>query len=555
MDLPIEIEHGSYYADDEVYDDAMVVQEDPMSYTEAITSPQKDQWQEAMQAEYDSLISKGTWILSDLPPDRIPIKCKWVYKTKTKADGSFDKFKARLVAKGYSQIAGIDYQETFSPVVCSTTIRMLLAFATQFDLEIHQMDVKTAFLNGDLKEEIYMEQPEGFIITGKEHLVCRLHRALYGLKQASRAWYIKIDQFLTSKEFVACCSDPNLYVKKEGNCFIILALYVDDTILVSNNITFLEAIKKLLSTAFEMVDLGEVHSCLGIQVQRHREQGILLLRQTKFIDDIVNKFGLANAHSANTPMLMSSTKGTSIGCNAESATHQPYANLVGCLQFVGLNTRPDILFAANFLGQYLSSPSTINWSMAKRALKYLKGTKEFGLIYRRQEESYSSSPSLDLIGYTDADWASSHLSMRSTSGNCFFVNGCLVSWSSKKQRCVVVSTTEAEYVAASLAARELVWLRQLLADLGHPSSSSTPLRCDNQSAISLAKDYVQHSKSKHIAIHYHYVRHEVKKGSIMVEHCPSDQMIADIFTKALSESRFTSLRSELGVVSSSCLSA
>ena len=209
---------------------------------------------------------------------------------------------------------------------------------------------------------------------------------------------------------------------------------------------------------------------------------------------------------------------------------------------------------ANFLGQYLSSPSTIHWSTAKRVLKYLKGTKEFGIIYRRREDtSLSSSTSLDLIGYTDADWASSHLSMRSTSGNCFFVNGCLVSWSSKKQRCVAVSTTEAEYVAASLAARELVWLRQLLADMGHPPSSSTPLRCDNQSAISLTKDYIQHSKSKHIAIHYHYVRHEVKKGSIMVEHCPSDHMIADIFTKALSEARFNSLRSALGIVPSSCL--
>ena len=552
VDLPIDIEHGSYYVDDEVFDDAMVVHEDPTSYTEAVSSPQKEQWKEAMQGEYDSLISKGTWILTDLPSNRIPIKCKWVYKTKTKADGSFDKFKARLVAKGYSQIAGVDYQDTFSPVVRSTSIRMLLAFATQFDLEIHQMDVKTAFLNGDLKEEIYMEQPEGFIILGKEHLVCRLHRALYGLKQASRAWYIKIDQFLRSKGFIACFADPNLYVKKEGNCFIILALYVDDTILVSNHIAFMEYIKKILSSAFEMVDLGEIHSCLGIQVQRYRQQGILLLRQTKFIDDIIEKFGLAHAHSANTPILMSSTKNTSTRCHEESAIHQPYANLVGCLQFVGLNTRPDILFAANFLGQYLASPSTIHWSAAKRVLKYLKGTKDFGLVYRRQEESFAST-SLDLIGYTDADWASSHSSMRSTSGNCFFINGCLISWSSKKQRCVAVSTTEAEYVAASLAARELVWLRQLLADLGHSLASSTPLRCDNQSAISLTKDYVQHSKSKHIAIHYHYVRHEVKKGSIMVEHCPNDQMIADIFTKALSEARFTSLRSALGIASGSCL--
>ena len=183
-------------------------------------------------------------------------------------------------------------------------------------------------------------------------------------------------------------------------------------------------------------------------------------------------------------------------------------------------------------------------------LKYLKGTTDFGLVYQRQFTS-ESIPSLSLLGYTDADWASSHLSMRSTSGNCFFINGCLVSWTSKKQRCVAVSTTESEYVAASLAARELIWLRQVLTDIGHSPLSSTPLRCDNQSAISLAKDYVQHNKSKHIVVHYHYIQYKVRKGTIMIEHCPSYQMIADILTKGLNESRFIHLRSELGVTSGS----
>ena len=299
-----------------------------------------------MQAEYDSLISKGTWVLTNLPLDHIPIKCKWIYKTKTKAYGSFDKFNARLVVKEYSQVTGVDYHDTFSHVVHMTSIHVLLAFATQFDLEIHQMDVKTAFLNGDLKEEIYMEQPKGFLVPGKEHLVCHLHRALYGLKQASRAWYIKIDLFLTSKGFMFCSSDPNLYIKQEGVLFLILALFVDDTILVSNNLEFMQ-----------FTILGEIHSCLGIQVQCHREKGLLFLCQTKFIEDIIEKFGLEKAHSTNTPCLVSSTKYGATAHNEALATSQPFANLIGCLKFVGLNIRLDILFMANFLGQYLASPS------------------------------------------------------------------------------------------------------------------------------------------------------------------------------------------------------
>ena len=520
---------------------------EPISIKDALNSDEREYWQQAMDAEYNSLIHKGTWELVSLPPGRKPIKSKWIYRVKTKADGTFDRFKARLVAQGFSQIAGVDYQETFSPVVRLATIRALLVFVVNNNLIIHQMDVKTAFLNGDLAEDIYMEQPEGYKISGQTHLVCKLRKSLYGLKQASRSWYQKINAVLISQNYFPTTADGNLYYKKVGGDFIFIALYVDDTLLVSNNLVFLSQCKMKLQNAFDMVDLGSIKSCLGLQIQY--DEGIIRLSQQNYILDLLDKYNMTNAKTQPTPLgvhvkLIKSTNPQEDHLDINQST---YASLVGSLMYLAHATRPDISYVVNTLGQFMSTPGRQHWSAATRVLRYLKGTSHYALVYTCQAKDHVSPR---LVGYTDADWGGCPNTLRSTSGACFFIDNSLISWYSKKQHCIAVSTTEAEYVAASMASRELVWLRRLQHSFQQTLTTPAILRCDNKSAISLTKDEVFHSKSKHIEIHYHYIKQEVKKHTLSLEYCCTDNMIADIFTKALPITKHEDFRTQLHLIPS-----
>ena len=276
--------------------------EEPTTIREALSSSDKEQWKQALDNEYSAHIKNNTWTLGNLPEGRKAIDCRWVFKVKYNADGSVERHKARLVAKGYSQEPGLDYDETFSPVAKYTSIRSLLAIANQLDLEVHQMDVSTAFLNGELEEEIYMKQPEGYVKEDEEELVCKLNKSIYGLKQSSRCWYNTIDQFLKNFGYVQSSSDPCLYIKREGDDIMLLALYVDDLIPASNSKTMLHKEKEALRKRFEMKDLGEVHYCLGIQGERGRNKKRMKLHQSQYLTNLLKRFGIEECKPAATPV-------------------------------------------------------------------------------------------------------------------------------------------------------------------------------------------------------------------------------------------------------------
>ena len=317
--------------------------------------------------------------------------------------------------------------------------------------------------------------------------------------------------------------------------------------MVSNDFSLLGQSKTHIGTAFDMVDLGPIKSCLGLQVDR--DDTTIRLHQAKYISELLDKYQMSKSKTQPTPLGLN-VKLLQQACpqtqsERNSMARYSYASLVGSLMYLAYATRPDISYVVSVLGQFMSNPGRSHWNATNRVLRYLKGTMDYALVYNRRHIP-SNEPRL--IAYTDADWGGCPNTSRSTSGACFFMDKSLISWYSKKQHCVAVSTTEAKYVAASMASRELIWLQRLLQSFQQISQTPALLYCDNQSAISLTKDDVFHSKSKHIAIHYHYVKLEVKKQTIMLQYCPTDKMIADIFTKPLSTSKHEDFTSQLRIL-------
>jgi hypothetical protein len=355
------------------------------------------------------------------------VSSKWIYKTKHAADGSIEKYKARFVARGFSQKEGIDYEETFSPVARYTSIRTILSLAAMMKWKVHQMDVKTTFLNGEIKEEVYVEQPLGFETHDRETHVCRLKKDLYGLKQAPRAWYGRIDNFLMSLGFTKSSADPNLYFKVEDGEPVILLLYVDDLFLTGAENLITEC-KRKLAAEFEMKDLGMMHYFLGLEVWQ-RSDGIFL-NQGKYVVEILKRFEMLDCKAMVTPMV--SNLKLLQDTTSEIVDSTLYRQIVGSLMYL-TNTRPDICFVVNTLSQHLEQPRQVHLVATKHVLRYLKGTLDHGLWYRSDHE-------FGLYGYSDSDWADSIPDRKSTSGYCFSLGSSMVSWSSRKQSCVALST-------------------------------------------------------------------------------------------------------------------
>lgn len=450
---------------------------------------------------------------------------KWVFKVKYKSDGEVERFKARLVAKGYSQKCGIDYYETFSPVVRFTSIRALLAHAVKNDMLIHQMDVVTAFLNGTLDEEIYMSQPEGYIKPGDEHLVCRLKKSIYGLKQSPRCWNQAFSEYLESIGFTQSSADPCVYIRI-ADPVAIIAVYVDDLAILAKTEANMNKVKKCLAIHFKMKDLGELHYCLGVCVEWSRNRTSLWLHQKHYVLSLIQKYGLQDANTVATPADVSVRLTVEDGV---SNTVDPiaYQSIVGSLMYAATATRPDIPFAVGVLSRFCSKPTTAHFTAAKRVLRYLKGTSGLALKFDKTVDG-------TLIGYSDADWAGDLDDRHSTSGNLFIMAGGTISWTSKKQATVSLSTAEAEYIALSTATQEAIWLRRLLVDLSSKQSSPTVIMGDNQGSIAIARNPVSHNRTKHIDIRYHFIRKALQDGATDLCFCPSSEMIADVLTKPLS---------------------
>uniref|UniRef100_A0A2N9FS65 Integrase catalytic domain-containing protein n=1 Tax=Fagus sylvatica TaxID=28930 RepID=A0A2N9FS65_FAGSY len=463
--------------------------DEPASFSEALHSPDRDEWMTAMQEEMSSMDKNNVWELVDLPPGRKTIGNKWVLKVKRKADGSIDRYKARLVAKGYTQREGIDYEDTFSPVVRFASIRLILSIVAKQDLELFQMDVKTAFLNGELDEEIYMAQPAGFEAKGHERKVCRLKRSIYGLKQSSRQWYLRFHDSITSFGFEMIEEDHCVYLKRSKRSILILSLYVDDILLAGNDMDSIVTTKKWLSSTFEMKDMGEANFVLGVKITRDRSKKLLSLSQGTYIKKILEH----------------------------------------------------ICFAVGMVSRYQSNPGPAHWRAVKRILRYLRGTSDHALCYHGGD--------LRLTGYSDADWASDKDERKSTSGYAFILGGGAVSWCSKKQSCIALSTMESEYVACSAAVQEAVWLRRFLQRLGVTAHAEDAvlLYSDSTSALAYAKDPKYHGKAKHIELRYHYIRDMVSQGEVILQHISTGSMVADPLTKPIARDLFFSHTKSMGL--------
>ena len=376
--------------------------------TEALNSPEREQWKAAAEDEIKSLNDHETWTLAQLPPDRRVVGSKWVFKTKYNSEGEIDRFKCRLVAQGYSQREGMDYTETFAPVAKFATIRSLLALAVERGMHIHQMDVKTAFLNGTLEETIFMKQPEGFIKPGSEELVCQLKKSLYGLKQSPKCWYDALSVYLKELNFQQSVADPCMFYKWERNDLTLLTVYVGDLILMVDVYEKLIKLKEELSSRFKMTDMGKLSYCLGICVVPKERS--LQIHQKPYLVKVICRFGMEDASTIGTPsdphVQLSVAPGTS-----QPADKHKYLQIVGSLQYAASGTRPDIAFSVNAAGRYCRAPLQLHMTAVKRILRYLSKTSDYGIEYTRSDGK--------LEGYSDADWAGDHADRRSTSGYVF----------------------------------------------------------------------------------------------------------------------------------------
>ena len=432
------------------------------------------------------------------------------------------KYKARLVVKGYNQREGLDYFDTYSPVTRITSIRMLIAIAAVYKLEIHQMDVKTAFLNGDLEEEIYLEQPEGFIVPGQEQKVCRLIKSLYGLKQAPKQWHAKFDKVMLSNGFKLNECDKCVYVKQTQNCFAILCLYVDDMLITGSDGETIKKIKCLLASQFEMKDMGVADVILGVKI--HKTPGGLALSQSHYIETILGKCKNLGIVPVKTPIDVNLHLSKNTG---ENKAQNEYASILGSLMYVMNCTRPDIACAVSKLSRFTVSPNENHWKAMKRLLGYLKHTQDYAL-------HYTEYPAV-LEGYCDANWITGTKDTKSTSGYVFTLSGAAVSWKSSKQTCIARSTMESEFIALDKAGEEAEWLRNFLEDIPnwHKPVPAVCVHCDSQAAIGRARNVMYNGKSRHIRRRHDTVRQLLSSGIITIDYVNSKDNIADPLTKGL----------------------
>ena len=419
--------------------------------------------------------------------------CKWVFSIKHKADGSIERYKARLVAKGYTQTYGIDYQETFSPVAKLNTVRVLLSVAANLDWPLHQFDVKNAFLHGDLKEEVYMDIPPGYM-SSSTGIVCRLQRALYGLKQSPRAWFGRFSMAMRKYGFQQSNSDHTLFLKRRQGKITALIIYVDDMIITGDDSEEIYRLEKHLAMEFEMKNLGGLKYFLGIEVARSK-QGIFL-SQRKYVLDLLAEVGMLDCKPANTPTIQNQKLGEYP--DQTPTDKERYQRLVGKLIYLS-HTRPDISYAVSVVSQFMHCPSKDHMDAVVRILRYLKSAPGKGIMFSKNDH-------LDVEGYTDADWAGNLADRKSTSGYFTFVGGNLVTWRSKKQKVVALSSAEAEFRGMAKGLCELLWLRRLLSEIGFAPNSEMNLYCDNKAAIEISQNPIQHDRTKHIEIDRHFIK-------------------------------------------------
>ncbi|KAG8498902.1 hypothetical protein CXB51_005261 [Gossypium anomalum] len=496
-----EIKPPKKYAEADLVAYALNVAEDidanqePSNYSEAISCEDLEKWMFAMQEEMESL-----------------------HKTK----------------HGIFQVPGVDFTDVFSPVVKHSSIRALLGIVAMHDLELEQLDVKTAFLHGELEEDIYMQQPEGFTVSEKEDYVCLLKKSLYGLKQSPRQWYKRFDSFMTSHDFKRSSFDSCVYFKKNNDgSFVYLLLYVDDMLIAAKDKGEIRKVKAQLSEEFEMKDLGPAKKILGMEILRDRKTSKLYLSQKGYIEKLLCRFNMRSAKPVSTPLAahfrLSSALSPQSDDEIEYMSHVPYSSAVGSLMYAMVCSRPDLSYAVSAVSRYMANPGKEHWKAVQWILRYLRGTTDVCLQFGRTEDG--------VIGYVDADFAGDLDRRRSLTGYVFTIGGCAISWKATLQTTVTLSTTEALYMAITEACKEAIWLKGLFSELNEDLQIST-IFCDSQSAIFLTKDQMFHERTKHIDVRYHFVRDIIARGDIVVSKINTHENPADMMTKSLPITKF-----------------
>lgn len=517
--------------------ETIVEERDPLTVEEALSRHDAKQWKVAIQEELDAMKKNHTWVLVEPNQASNIIDSKWLFRIKKEA-GNKIRYKARLVARGFRQRKGIDYDEIFSPVVRHSSLRLLIALAAQMRLQIDHMDVKTAFLNGELQEEVYMRQPPHFEEKGKEDHVCLLKRSLYGLKQAPRSWNSKLHSELESLNFRRCNNEPCVYTRRNEKDMIILAVYVDDILIFYNNAREMQKVKRELMSKFEMKDLGKAELFLGMRLEQ--EDSHIKIDQEEYIEKLLRRFGMENCKTVATPAVPGQHLKKPEGSYIPS-DKIPYRELIGSLMYLAVCTRPDIAHAVSIMSQFCNCYEEIHWSAAKRILRYLKGTKNMGIVYS------SDACSTEVQGYSDADHGGNIIDRKSYSGNVFTLSGGAISWQSTKQRSVAISTAEAEYMSLSEAAKEAIFLRRFLGELMDGQVKAITVHTDSQSAMAIAQNPVHHQQTKHIDLRYHFVREALEKEIIKLKYLATNEMVADSMTKPVPKSKHEFCRKAMGV--------
>lgn len=518
-----------------VQDDYMAfVASEPNGYKEAMKDENCKEWNVAMQEEYNSLIQNNTWELVERPPNVKTVDNKWVYKIKSGNEIVPKRFKARLVARGFTQEYGVNYYETFSPVVRFTSIRTILAIAAQKRMHIKQFDVKTAFLNGELNELVYMEQPIGF--NDGSGRICRLNKSLYGLKQSSRCWNEKFCKFIKLFGFKRCTVDPCVFIGRKDGALTILAIHVDDGIIVGERMHDIRAVLKYLNEQLEIKEMN-IGCFLGLEIQQNEDKSIFI-HQTDYAKRILNRFNMEDCNGISTP---SDANQPMNSFEESDKSSYPYRELIGSLMYLAIGTRPDIAHSVSVASRFLESPTVVHERAAKRILRYIKNTINIGILYLNSDTD-------ELTAFSDADYAGDMDTRRSTSGSAFMFGSSIISWSSERQKSVSLSTTESEYIAASQCVKELIWLSSLFREILNVKELKIVLYMDNQSAIRLVKNPEFHKRSKHIDVRYHFIREKFEEKMFDLKYICTNDMLADIFTKALAAPKFNVFVKKLGIV-------
>lgn len=514
---------------------------EPRTYRQAMGGRDSEKWEESMADEFNSLLENNTWELTDRPKDREVLTGRWVYKHKRGQSGEIVRYKSRYVVRGFEQREGLDYNETFASVVKPMSYKLLFALAAAYDLEIEQMDVKTAFLYGEMDVDIYLEQAEGFRSKERPDQVYKLRKALYGLKQAPRVWYNTLTDYLKTLGFTPLTADSCIFYDGKETY---IAVFVDDLLIIGPSKPSINTLKAQLAQRFRMTDLGPCKYYLGMEVIRDRENRTLKLSQRGYIEKVLTDFGMWDCNTRHdTPMATYTRLQKAEGdYKAKPEDIKWYQRAVGSLMYAMLGTRPDIAYAVSVVSRFAANPDQSHKAAVTRILRYLRKTADYALVFRGTLN--------ELAGYSDSDWAGDQSTRRSTSGFLFSIGSAVISWSSKLQPSVALSTCEAEYIGQTNATKEAIWLKRLLDEVRPElglQAQATVIYCDNQGAIALAKNPQFHARTKHIDIQHHFVREKINEGLVQLKYIDTSDQVADGLTKALDKARFERFRRDIGL--------